>query len=178
MTIHSVTTARLLEQLHIQTTLALPVVIRAAQQSDLAKLEWFGSYAHFRDLYRRTWLDHQAGQRLMLVADVRSFPVGQVWLDVTPFEYAYLYALRVFEPLQALGIGTELIRAAQALARQHGYVQLQLAVEKTNRSARRLYEREGFQIFGQRVDVWSYTDQHGQIHWIQEDVYGMRKTLR
>ncbi|MBA3945179.1 MAG: GNAT family N-acetyltransferase [Herpetosiphonaceae bacterium] len=177
MTIHSASTARLLEQLHIQSTLMLPVVIRAAQHSDLAKLEWFGTYAHFRDLYRRTWLDHQAGQRLMLVADLRGFPVGQVWLDVTPFEYAYLYALRVFEPLQALGIGTQLIHAAEVLAGQHGYTQLQLAVEKVNRSARRLYEREGFQIFGQRVDVWSYTDQHGQIHWIQEDVYAMRKAL-
>ncbi len=177
MATHSIPTGQLLEQFHVESMLNVPIVIRAAQHSDLAKLEWFGSYAHFRDLYRRTWLDHQAGQRLMLVADLRGFPVGQVWLDVTPFEYAYLYALRVFEPLQNLHIGTALVRAAQALAVQHGYRQIQLAVEKTNHAARRLYEREGFQMFGQRVDVWSYTDQHGQIHWIQEDVFGMRKTL-
>lgn len=153
------------------------VVIRACRSEDLPKLEWFGAYAHFRELYRRTWYDHQAGRRLMLVADLHSFPVGQVWLDVTPAEYAYLYALRVMEPLQGLGIGTRLIESAELLARSHSYRHMQLAVEKTNAQARRLYERLGFRAFSQRVDMWSYTDHHGQTHWVQEDVYGMRKTL-
>jgi ribosomal protein S18 acetylase RimI-like enzyme len=153
------------------------VTIRPAHAEDLAKLEWFGAYAHFRDLYRRTWLDHQAGRRLMLVADLHGFPVGQVWLDVMPSEYAYLYALRVMEPLRGLGLGSNLIGSAEALARSYGYRQIQLAVEKRNEAARRLYERLGFQIFTQRVDVWSYTDHHGQTHWVQEDVYGMRKVL-
>ncbi len=52
-----------------------------------------------------------------------------------------------------------------------------LAVEKVNRAARRLYERHGYQVFSQRVDVWSYTDQHGIVHWVQEDVFGMQAWL-
>ena len=153
------------------------VIIRPARAQDLPKLEWFGAYAHFRDLYRRTWQDHQAGRRLMLVADLKGFPVGQVWLDVTPSEYAYLYALRVIEPLQGLGIGTRLIESAQALAQSHAYREIHLAVEKSNTGARRLYERLGFRIFCDRVDTWSYTDHHGLVHWVQEDVYGMRSVL-
>jgi ribosomal protein S18 acetylase RimI-like enzyme len=151
------------------------VVIRGARADDLSKLEWFGAYAHFRDLFTRTWRDHQAGRRLMLVADLQDFPVGQVWLDVTPHDYAYLYALRVMEPLQGLGLGTRLIGSAETLARSHGYRQVHLAVERSNTGACRLYERLGFRIFNQRVDAWSYVDHHGQTHWVQEDVYGMRK---
>ncbi len=153
------------------------ITIRFACAHDLPKLEWFGAFAHFRDYYQRTWLDHQAGRRLMLVADLMDFPIGQVWLDITPSDYAYLYSLRVMEPLQGLGLGTRLIDSAETLARSYGYQQIQLAVEKTNTAARRLYERLGFRVFSQRVDVWSYTDHLGEAHWVQEDVYGMRKML-
>ncbi len=153
------------------------IVIRSVRAEDLPKLEWFGAFAHFRQLYQRTWRDHQAGRRLMLVADLNGFPVGQVWLDVIPSDYAYLYALRVMEPLQGVGIGSRLIASAEALARSHSYRQIQLAVEKSNARARRLYERLGYRVFSQRVDVWSYTDHHGETHWVQEDVFGMRKML-
>ena len=167
----------ILEPLVQEIDLQARVTLRAARAEDLPKLEWFGAYAHFRDLYQRTWRDHQAGRRLMLVADLNDFPVGQVWLDVTPNEYAYLYALRVMEPLRGLGLGTQLIETAAALARSQGYRQIQLAVEKTNDPARRLYERLGFRIFAQRTDNWSYTDQHGKVNWVREDVYIMRRAL-
>jgi ribosomal protein S18 acetylase RimI-like enzyme len=153
------------------------MTIRAARIEDLKKLEWFGAYAHFRDLYQRTWRDHVASRRLMMVADLNTFPVGQVWVDVTPHTYAYLYALRVMEPFQGLGIGTALIETAEEIARGRGYHVIQLAVERSNTSARRLYERQGFRIFTQRVDHWSYTDHHGNIQWVQEDVFGMQKEL-
>src|SRR3989337_237948 len=87
--------------------------VRAASQLWSARLEVFGAYSHFRDLYQRTWLDHLAGRRLMLVADLNDFPIGQVWLDIVPADFAYLYALRVMEPFQGLGIGTRLIQSAE-----------------------------------------------------------------
>lgn len=163
---------------HEIRTLPVPLTLRGARYDDLAKLEWFGAYAHFRDLYRRTWRDHEAGTRLMLVADLNDFPVAQVWLDVVPSEYAYLYAFRVWEPLRGCGIGTLLMNAAHRVARQHGYRQIQLAVEKANQAAQRLYERQGYQVFSERVDGWSYVDQYGTTQWVEEDVYGMRKWLR
>jgi ribosomal protein S18 acetylase RimI-like enzyme len=81
------------------------------------------------------------------------------------------------EPLQGLGIGTRLITSVETLARSHGYYQIQLAVERANLGALRLYERLGFSIFNQRVDIWSYVDQFGETQWVQEDVYGMQKAL-
>ncbi len=153
------------------------VAIRAVRSDDLPKLEWFGTMAHWRNVTRRTFNDHQLGQRLMFVADYKDFPIGQVVIDVTPREYAYLYALRVMEPLRGLGIGTALLRIGDYVAREHGYQQIQLAVEKSNIAARRLYERFGYEIFTQRSDVWSYVDHHNETHWVHEDVYGMRKWL-
>ncbi len=153
------------------------ITIRAARIEDLKKLEWFGAYAHFRDLYQRTWRDHLSSRRLMMVADLNTFPIGQVWVDVTPHNYAYLYALRVMEPFQGLGIGSGLIETAQQIARSRNYRIIQLAVERANTGAQRLYERHGFRVFTQRVDHWSYTDHNGNIQWVQEDVYGMEKHL-
>jgi ribosomal protein S18 acetylase RimI-like enzyme len=165
------------DAVHVPFDATLHLLIRAVQQDDLPKLEWFGSLAHWRDVNRRTFNDHVAGLRLMFVADLHNFPIGQVVIDVSSHEYAYLYALRVLEPFQNLGIGARLIRVAEDVARGHGFRQIQLAVEKSNIGARRLYERMGFEIFTQRVDVWSYVDHLGVTHWVHEDVYGMRKLL-
>jgi len=151
------------------------MVVRAVRADDLPKLEWFGTMSHWRNVTRRTFSDHLAGQRLMFVVDINDFPVGQVVIDVTPRDYAYLYALRVMEPLRGLGIGTALLRTGDLVAREHGFRQIQLAVEKSNTAARRLYERFGYDIWTQRVDVWSYIDHLDQTHWVHEDVYGMRK---
>jgi ribosomal protein S18 acetylase RimI-like enzyme len=165
------------DSVHHQFDVAMHLEIRAVRADDLPKLEWLGSLAHWRDVNRRTFNDHQAGLRLMFVADLRDYPIGQVVIDVASHEYAYLYALRVMEPFQSFGVGTQLIKVAEATARVHGFRQIHLAVEKKNTSARRLYERVGFEIFTQRVDVWSYVDHLGQTHWVHEDVYGMRKLL-
>ena len=151
--------------------------VRAVRANDLPKLEWFGTMAHWRNVTRRTFSDHQAGQRLMFVAALNDFPIGQVVIDVTPRDYAYLYALRVMDPLRGLGIGTALLRIGDYVAYEHGFRQIQLAVEKNNTAARRLYERLGYDIWTQRVDTWSYVDHLNQTHWVNEDVYGMRKWL-
>jgi len=165
------------DTVHDYFDVPLHLLIRAVREEDLPKLEWFGTLAHWRDVNRRTFNDHQAGLRLMFVADLHNFPIGQVVIDVSSHEYAYLYALRTFELFQGLGIGSQLIKVGENVARAHGFRQIQLAVEKRNTGARRLYERLGFEIFTQRVDVWSYIDHHGQTHWVHEDVYGMRKLL-
>ncbi|GAC1357254.1 MAG: hypothetical protein NVS4B8_27650 [Herpetosiphon sp.] len=164
-------------RLNVKGILELPLVIRSVQHEDLARLEWFGMYARFRDLYQRTWNDHLQGTRLMIVADVNGFPVGQVWVDVTPFEFAYLYAFRVFDPFQGVGIGSQLMDMAEQIAVMHGYREIRLAVERNNPRAQQLYERHNYQIFNQRVDVWSYTDEFGRVQWVEEDVYGMHKRL-
>jgi ribosomal protein S18 acetylase RimI-like enzyme len=165
------------DSVHDYFDVTLHLEIRAVEAEDLPKLEWFGAMIHWREVNRRTFNDHVAGLRLMFVADLHRFPIGQVVVDVTSHDYAYLYALRVMEPFQNLGIGARLVRAAEQAARSHGFRQIHLAVEKRNSGARRLYERLGFEIFVERVDIWSYVDHLGQTQWVHEDVFGMRKVL-
>jgi len=54
------------------------------------------------------------------------------------------------------GIGTRLIEAAAAIAREEGYARLTLDVIDTNPAARRLYERLGFRLVRrQRLGAWT-----------------------
>lgn len=82
--------------------ITVPVVIalRLARHDDLPKLEWFGEYRHFRTLYQRSFREQEAGRRLMLLADMRGFPVGQIFVSLRADSasvpaYAYFYAFRV-----------------------------------------------------------------------------------
>ena len=161
------------------------VIIRPAELGDLEALEWLGQYAHYRRLYRDTFHDQQAGQRLMLVADFNRFPVGQIFLQLqstrpTPDQTPrmYLYALRVMEPFQRQGIGTALLEAAGEYARGTGYGWMSIAAAKDNPAARQLYERHGFEVSGEEEGDWSYLDQHGRTRYVHEPCWVLEKALR
>lgn len=165
--------------------LSQDVNIRPAELGDLEALEWFGQYAHYRRLFRDTFHEQQAGQRLMLVADFNRFPIGQIFLqlqstrptpDRTP--RVYLYALRVLEPFQRLGIGTALLRAAEEYAVGNGYGWMTIAAGKDNPAARQLYERHGYEVCGEEEGDWSYLDQHGRTRYVHEPCWVLEKALR
>ncbi|MCZ7542636.1 MAG: GNAT family N-acetyltransferase [Anaerolineae bacterium] len=107
--------------------LRVRATIRLATEADLPKLEWYGQFAHFRRLYRQTFAQQVEGRRLMLVADVNGFPVGQIFVSLEggflnlygSEPQGYLYALRVMEPFQRKGLGTTLVHAAEAELRTH-----------------------------------------------------------
>ena len=60
--------------------------------------------------------------------------------------YLYLDDFSVSAPYRGHGIGTELLRMAEKYAQSIGISTIVLHVEKTNVSARRLYERFGYRI--------------------------------
>lgn len=64
-----------------------------------------------------------------------------------PVTYIYLDDFSVTGSCRNQGIGTALIRAAESYAKEHGIPAVLLHVEKTNKSARRFYERYGYEIF-------------------------------
>jgi ribosomal protein S18 acetylase RimI-like enzyme len=166
-------------------TLAVDVVIRPARPDDLPKLEWFGKYWRFRNLFRQTYADQQTGRRLMLVADAGGFPVGQVFIqfDANEPRYAdgrrraYLYSLRVLEPFQGHGLGTRLIRAAEEVIAARGFDEVTIAVAKDNPNARRLYERLGYRVFAEDTGCWSFMDPDGQWQRVTEPCYVLEKHL-
>ena len=61
--------------------------------------------------------------------------------------YAYLDDFSVTEAFRGRGIGTALLRRAEAYARERGVPAVLLHVEKSNGGALRLYERQGWSVY-------------------------------
>jgi ribosomal protein S18 acetylase RimI-like enzyme len=86
--------------------------------------------------------------RIFVAAD-GARPVGVAALSFSwPLEHAarvaWLEELYVEPAARERGIGTRLLRAALAAAREAGVVAVELEVDVDHRRAARLYEREGF----------------------------------
>jgi len=165
--------------------LQITVVFRFAEREDLPKLEWYGEYTHFRRVFQRAFEDQKAGRRLMLLADVNGWPIGHVFIqldsydDLEPDEgkRAYLYSLRVMDAFQRHGIGTALIREAEAILRERGYQSVSIAAAKDNPGARRLYERLGFKVFTEDAGRWHYVDHEGRTRQVVEPCWVLDKNL-
>lgn len=164
---------------------ALRYAIRAATAQDLPLLEWFGQYRDLRLVDVAAWAHVQAGTLLFFVAEVAGFPIGQIKVALVHDEDAkadgvrsgYLYALRVLGPFQRLGIGSALIAQAERALRERGFRWATITVERTNRDARRLYERLGYREVRRQRRTWSYQDPDGRTHDVDVDEMLMRKEL-
>lgn len=171
---------------HPIITLSVEIVLRTAIEDDLPKLEWYGQYQHFRNLFRRTFREQQAGRRLMLLADLNGFPIGHVFIQMKQHDHdvittdssAYFYSFRVMEMFRGQGIGTRLLGEAEAQVRARGFYWANIAVAKDNPDALRLYERLSYHIFGEDAGAWSYTDHRGRLRQVREPCWLLRKRLR
>lgn len=166
-------------------TLQVRVVFRLAEREDLPKLEWYGEYTHFRRVFQRAFEEQKAGRRLMLLADVNGWPVGQVFIQLDSYDEmypsdgkrAYLYSLRVMDAFQRQGIGTALLREAEEILRERAYHSVSIAAAKDNPGARRLYERLGYRVFTEDAGRWHYVDQEGRTRQVVEPCWVLEKNL-
>jgi GNAT superfamily N-acetyltransferase len=133
------------------------VEIRSGSDGDLdALVAVLGQRCYFTDHLAR----RQDDRGVLLVAWLDGRPVGDGFLSWEPADHPEirrhlpgvpeLSHLEVVGPLWGQGIGTALIRAAEATARQFGHDRLILAVGVDNPNARRLYERLGVCRLGSR----------------------------
>jgi GNAT superfamily N-acetyltransferase len=169
----------------VTMSLHLPIVFRFANKTDLPKLEWYGQYSHFRNLFARAFREQLKGRRLMLVADCNNFPIGHIFVSLRSAnraiadgeQRAYLYSLRVMELFRGHGIGTRLILEAEAILRERGILWTTIAVAKDNSRARRLYERLGYNIFADDIGQWSYIDHRGESRFVNEPCWILEKQI-
>ncbi len=83
----------------------LEVTIRQLREDDLPKLEWYGQFKHFRNLFRRSYEGQVKGYRFMLVATVNDFPIGRLFIQYGQSRSrlsdgrnrGYLYSFQVME---------------------------------------------------------------------------------
>lgn len=139
--------------------------IRPASDDDLATLvARLGERHWFTDRLAR----QQRGGGVLLVAWLEDRPVGEVFLDCEPATepevrrhlpgVPQLDHLEVAGPFWGRGIGTALIGAAEAAARQLGHERIALGVGLDNPKARRLYERLGYGDWGHGTVVGTWVE--------------------
>ena len=161
--------------------LQIAVTLRTATAKDLPKLEWYGQYKHFRNLFRRTFREQNAGRRLILIADLNDFPIGHVFIQLKAAQQrrkrAYFYSFRVMDMFQGQGIGTWLLSNAEVMALDRGLEWATIAAAKENTGARRLYERLGYKIYGENNGSWSYVDHRGITREVNEACWLLEKKL-
>lgn len=179
---------------HLTTlTLEIDITFRFATQDDLPHLEWYGQFTHFRNLFRLTYEGQQRGERLMLLADLNGYPVGQIfmlfnqqtsiWQLMTsrrgrpPEQRGYLYALRVMDHLQGMGIGTRLIIEAERILVERDCAWATISVAKDNPRARQLYERLDYDVYMEDEGRWSYIDHQGRTIHVHEPCWMLEKRL-
>jgi ribosomal protein S18 acetylase RimI-like enzyme len=118
------------------------VRIRACEERDLEHFGVFGSDIHVqycRDEFAQT------GKVILVAVSEDDVPVGKIHVHLDHADdTVWFEAAAVARPLQRQGIGTSLVRAAEALATERGYGSVELGVEDSNPQARRLYERLGY----------------------------------
>lgn len=164
--------------------LQLTVTMRPAIHDDLLKLEWFGQYTHFRTLFARTFHEQQIGRRLMLLAVLNDFPIGQIFMHLEPAynsrfggSHVYLYAFRVMEMFRGQGIGTWLMDEAEMIASARGHAWITIAVAKDNPGALRLYQRRSYRIYAEDAGQWNYIDHEGRTQYVNEPCWLLEKSL-
>ena len=90
-----------------------------------------------------------SGEDRIYIADAGGEAVGFLSAEVyhDPVDHVYLDDFSVTAAYRNKGIGSALLRAAEAYAGETGSRAVLLHVEKTNTSAMRFYERSGYSVF-------------------------------
>jgi GNAT superfamily N-acetyltransferase len=162
------------------------VEIQRGSDADLdAYVAAMGQRDYFTDRLAR----QHDGRGALLVAWQNGRPVGNGFLSWEPADHPEvrrhlpgvpeLGHLEVVKPLWGRGIGTALIQAAEATARQSGHDRLILAVGVDNPNARRLYERLGYVDWdhGTVVGTWVERDHDGSPVTLSETCHVLVKRL-
>ena len=177
MTIHDFT--------HDELALKLGLKVRVATPEDIQKLEWNGQYTHFRNLFRRAYVEQKRKNRLLLIMDFNNYPIARLFIQFIgqnetiddDNQRGYIYSFNVMEPFRNLGIGTRMLNTAESILRNRGYQLVTISVAKDNSGALKLYRRAGYQIYGEDDGQWQFRDHMDNLHQMNEPSWLMKKAL-
>ncbi|GAB3411337.1 GNAT family N-acetyltransferase [Flindersiella endophytica] len=88
-----------------------------------------------------------------------------------------IYGLHVEPRLRGRGIGTALVREAEARAERRGFRRVGISVDLDNSRAARLYERLGYHAAMEYRGAWHYLDDQGAQHVTDEPAIFLLKHL-
>jgi GNAT superfamily N-acetyltransferase len=161
-----------------QAQVTLPLVVRDLTMPDLPGCGWAGGPGHVASVAAA--LRRAAGGEVDYLAVFlpSGRPVALCGVDYVPVPGAgILWQVAVHEALQSCGIGTVLIRAAEARIRGQGRRRAELRVEESNPRARVLYERLGYAACGREAAAWDQAGPDGTVHRYETMCTVMRRDL-
>lgn len=124
----------------------------------------------------------QAGGVTFLVGWIDDVPAGTgVLVDTAPSgstTRVELKNLQVYERIRGSGVGTAMVREAEAIAAAAGSAVLVIGVGTDNLRARALYERLGYVGIGDVTSTtYRYRDDAGVEHTVTEESENLEKRL-
>lgn len=168
----------------VDIPLDLQITLRYATHQDLPALEWEGEFAHFRHVFAEAYRLKELGEVVIWVAELIDIGlIGQLFIQLygpnhlqsNGNRYAYIYGFRVRPLYRGNGIGSRLLQRAEADLLNRGFERITLNVARDNKSARRLYERFGYQVVAPEPGIWSYLDDQGRRRFVNEPAWRMEK---
>jgi ribosomal protein S18 acetylase RimI-like enzyme len=168
------------------STILDKVIIRHAHSSDLPALEWDGEFTHFRKLYAETFQRAVNRLAVMWISETHEQGIiGQLFVQLASSRLevadgstrAYIYAFRVKPAYRGQGVGTRMLQVAERDLSERGFHWVVLNVAQENLRAQKLYKRTGYTVIGPDPGVWSYQDETGLTHYVEEPAWRMEKDL-
>ncbi len=162
------------------------VIIRPVTAEDLPGMEWDGEYRHFRRVYAEAYQRMNRGYSVLWVADLPGTGlIGQVFIQLVcdrpeladGSERAYLYSFRVRGAFRSQGLGSLIMDVVEDDLRERGFQYVTLNVARDNPRAQRLYLRRGYHVVAPEPGIWSYPDEKGVWHQVEEPAWRMEKVL-
>jgi len=95
--------------------------------------------------------DHDPDREAAWIAEISGRPVGSIFCVRKDDETAQLRLLIVDPAARCMGIGEALVDACIRFARAAGYTRLRLWTNSTLASARRIYQRAGFELVAEET---------------------------
>lgn len=146
-----------------------PITFRPAGVGDLNGLYDLETQSFTSDRVSRRALAHllQRANAAVIVAERDDRPQPLVGSVIVLFRegsrLARIYSIAVSPTVRGQGVGGRLVEAAEAAARQSGRTGMRLEVRKDNAASIALFEKMGYQRFGEYVnyyedqmDAWRY----------------------
>ncbi len=162
------------------------VIVRNAQKEDLPDMEWNGEYRHFRRVYADAFQQMQRGHSLLWLAEHPNCGlIGQVFIQLIcdrheladGLERAYLYSFRVQTQYRGKGVGTRIMNVVEDDLLLRGFRYVTLNVARDNPRAQQLYVLRGYTVVAPEPGIWSYQDEDGIWHRVEEPAWRMEKSL-
>lgn len=154
------------------------LVVNDLQRADLSDLAWAGDAAHLRSIQTKLLAvgRGEADYLAVRAPDGSALAVGLIDY-LFGEDAAEIGQLSVQPQLQGMGLGTQLIAAAEVRIRARGKRWAVMGVEIDHERTQKLYERLGYTLYARKPDSWYEDDGQGGVRLYETEVLLLRKPL-